>query len=227
MYRLQAGVRKSRARRADLVFALFQQQLRMSAAASTSAWIWDATHRLYYNPATRVWAQVQNDGSWRYSEADTNEGQRATGRQQTSYADIDETLPAEQVWPTDADETVPDQDRFSAVPLLRLVVKPRSPVLPKGHIALCDPSEPLTIGRDKSFDRRIRLKELPVSKTHTTICWIEDGEYWAVVDNGSTHGTFLTSHGHGERRLSAAKTASGPARLAHLECVSGGKSTLT
>lgn len=198
--------------------------------ASTSQWVWDNNYNLYYNPATRTWAAIKSDGTWSYSNqtSSTSAAQSSTAssaantRQPTSYADIDEGahasgLPVDQLWPRD-DGDLPDTVTGTP-PLLRLVVKSGSPVLTQGHIACFDPADAVTIGRDKSFDKRIRLKELPVSKDHATVCWIPDGEYWAVIDNGSTHGTFIKPRGGQEKRLSKPKTASSPAQLSHLESV--------
>lgn len=132
-------------------------------------------------------------------------------------------------------------DPFKDAPLLRLVVlepRPSPSVLPPAHqVASLDPGEPVSIGRDKSFERRIRLKELAISKSHATLFYSpgvveadlppqrqEEGEdgggYWAVVDNASTHGTFVRSEGEKRFvRLSKAKTASTPHKLHHLEWV--------
>lgn len=163
-------------------------------------------------------------------------GSGVDGRHQVAYGDIDDgevdpiPIPTEQVWPGDEPEADFDPlllDPFAKSPLLRLVVLKRPPeaVLPLLQVvASISPEEPVSIGRDKSFERRVRLKELAVSKDHATVFWsvepeMEEGGYWALVDSGSTHGTFLSSEGMGRTRLSESKVASKPHRLHHLECV--------
>lgn len=164
---------------------------------------------------------------------------RSSHRAQVSYDDVDQAPPAaavpeEQLWPASDDDEPDPADRLASAPLLRLVVhrRPDPAVLPLAHtVASLDPAEPVSIGRDKSFERRIRLRELAVSKTHCTLFWAPhadpdaahddaDGSYWAVVDNASTHGTFVADErGENEVRLSDPKVASTPRRLHHLECV--------
>ncbi|GAA5891150.1 hypothetical protein JCM8208_002518 [Rhodotorula glutinis] len=181
------------------------------------------------------------------AEHDDADGQprvdeRTSHRAQVSYDDVDQAPPAtavpeEQLWPASDDD---DDDRFSSAPLLRLVVlrRPDPAVLPPAHtVASLDPAEPVSIGRDKSFERRIRLRELAVSKTHCTLFWArgdgdgaqgeEDGGHWAVVDNGSTHGTFVGGGegGESEVRLSDPKVASTPKRLHHLDTIRTGSTT--
>ena len=46
----------------------------------------------------------------------------------------------------------------------------------------------VSLGRDKWTDKRIRLKEMQVSKTHANLFWLDDrdGEgAWAIADTGS------------------------------------------
>ncbi|SCV71563.1 BQ2448_3151 [Microbotryum intermedium] len=151
----------------------------------------------------------------------------------------------EQVWPFSDDEHHDDHlaprnrgkwahDRYEpsldgvAAPLLRLVVD-RSRVFQKGHVILIPPDEPVQLGRDKAFDKRIRLKELQVSKTHATLFFtpfhvgVDAGE-WQVIDGGSTHGTFVKSSTSTTTtsavewvRLSRDKVASEPKTLHHLD----------
>ncbi|GAA5869125.1 hypothetical protein JCM8547_008703 [Rhodosporidiobolus lusitaniae] len=231
----------------------------MTGAPSTSVWQWHPEYSLYFNPHSRTWAKVLDDGSWEYAPANgTQDGhkddKKTDSRTAVSYDDVDEgdvraveelikeakgemVVPAEQVWPGDDDETDPVQlDPYAKAPLLRLVVHhPRPPdsVLPLSHcVATLDPSEPVSLGRDKSFERRIRLRELAVSKTHATVFWsvepeLEEGGYWALVDNGSTHGTFLSSEGVGKTRLSEAKVASMPHKLHHLDTLHIGSTTFS
>lgn len=73
-----------------------------------------------------------------------------------------------------------------------------------------------TIGRDRDYAPRIRLKSLEVSKNHATIYWdVEMGE-WAIVDMASTHGTYIRRHeGEGKtwERLAERGMASLPRQL--------------
>ncbi|GAA5897397.1 uncharacterized protein JCM6883_006687 [Sporobolomyces salmoneus] len=205
--------------------------------ASTSAWVWDPRYSLYYNSTTRQWAAPQPDGSWKYSSAGEDSSVNSEGAGQTGVLEegeveggICDDIPEEQIWPGDEEEEESPEERLkreslASAPLLRLVVEEaNSTVLPREQkIAVLDPAEPVSIGRDRSHERRIRLKELAVSKVHATLFWTIDEEvesrgYWAVVDNGSTHGTFVKGDGEKkETRLSEPKIASTPTRLHHFD----------
>ncbi|GAA5963417.1 hypothetical protein JCM3765_003063 [Sporobolomyces pararoseus] len=200
---------------------------------STSAWIWQEQYSLYYNSITKQWAAPQPDGSWKYSSdgaGSTNEtgaGQSGVLEEGEVEGSVLENMPEDQVWP--GEEEDPEEklkrESFASAPLLRLVVKSADPSVlqPEQKIAVLDPAEAVSIGRDRSHERRIRLKELAVSKVHSTLFWTIDEEveskgYWAVVDNGSTHGTYIKGDGEKkETRLSEPKIASTPARLHHLD----------
>ncbi|GAA5876463.1 hypothetical protein JCM1840_005546 [Sporobolomyces johnsonii] len=200
---------------------------------STSAWQWDPHYRLYYNQSTRQWAAPQPDGSWKYADADPPAATDDDGLEEGEIEGRVFDIPHEQIWPGDDDERV-ELDPFAHAPLLRLVVKKSEPaVLPPGQsIAALDPAEPVSIGRDRSHQRRIRLRELAVSKAHATLFWsvdpdAHDGGFWAVVDNGSTHGTFLASSDQkgNEIRLSEPKKGGVPHRLHHLDTLRAGSTT--
>jgi hypothetical protein len=190
-------------------------------AASTSAWIWDPSTSLYYNPGTLCWAAPQADGTWKYSTpvAPPRASPSPRPPSDTDSLDGEPLLPEDQTWP-DEDLPAPSDAAIppTTTPLLRLVVL-RSPVIPSPQsIVLVDSEIPLSIGRDKSFEARVRLKELLVSKAHATLFYGEE-EGWAVVDAGSTHGTFVRTGEEGEVRLSESKMASVPRTLHHLEYV--------
>lgn len=198
--------------------------------SSTSAWQWNAQHQLYFNPSSQTWAAPQPNGEWVYStpsESPSNSAVPSTD--DAAPADEDDVdglpIPEEQLWPGDDDDDEPI-DPFAKTPLLRLRLLLLSSAIlkPPASLALVDPSEGVSLGRDKTFEKRIRLPELEVSKSHATVFWmrpgVEDGMPeggWAVVDNGSTHGTWVTREGSGRERLSEAKKASGARELRHGE----------
>lgn len=117
-------------------------------------------------------------------------------------------------------------------PLLRLVVhhssqNPSANLLPP-HQSLVLIQDTTTIGRDKSYEPRIRLKTLEVSRTHATLfqqeamedpsMQFDDDNMWFIVDNASTHGTYLRRYGEEQyTRLSAKGQSSLPRQLKHLE----------
>ncbi|KAI0787923.1 hypothetical protein C8Q74DRAFT_1254815 [Fomes fomentarius] len=154
-------------------------------------------------------------------------------------------------WPGDAEATpeflpAGGSSIYPALPSpfssLRLLVH-RSPVLRKHYkVALLDGYPEVHIGRDiapgGSDTPRIRLKEMEVSKLHSTIYWERDRSQWSIVDMGSKHGTFIRSaaaptpstscnepvDGEGTR-LSAPRVASMPRTLHHLDRVTIGGTT--
>ena len=109
---------------------------------------------------------------------------------------------------------------------LRLLVI-RGAQSPKRRVAVIDGHEEVSIGRDISPTARLRLKEIAVSKFHATIFWDSSSEEWSIVDVGSVHGTFISSHGlASSMRLSRARTASAPRPLKHLDEITIGSTTL-
>lgn len=187
---------------------------------SYGEWEWQAEHSLYFNPLTQIWAAPQPDGTWRYSDP----------VQSSSAVTLDNTTPPEAEDYEDGElpyEPPPPERAPPAIPLARLVVKKSAILPPAQTVATLDPDQPLTLGRDKSFSRILRLKELPVSKTHATVFWSTGSEgggdhgegHWAVADFGSTHGTHVKRGSQDFNRLSEAKVASGPFALQHEESV--------
>ncbi|KAI8144291.1 SMAD/FHA domain-containing protein, partial [Fennellomyces sp. T-0311] len=91
---------------------------------------------------------------------------------------------------------------------LSLVVL-ESNLLAPGQVVVVD-AEGLTVGRDRSWERRLRLAELPVSKYHCQIYHSDDGYH--VIDLGSRNGTFLN-----QQRLSDPKSSSVPSQLRNMD----------
>jgi pSer/pThr/pTyr-binding forkhead associated (FHA) protein len=114
---------------------------------------------------------------------------------------------------------------------LRLVVL-ESQLLPVNNILLVD-ANGITIGRDRSWDRRLRLPEMAVSKYHCHIFSnladifqdtdndkAADQELtsnFSIIDVGSQNGTFVNGD-----RLSLTRSASPPYPLRHLDVISVG-----
>lgn len=204
--------------------------------SSSSAWTWQPAHSLYYNSVTQIWAAPQPDGSWHYSNPVPPTSQPTLDLPQPTEAD---PRPVPEAYEEFEEGEVPFEEVFElrsrarspgpveAVPLLRLVVN-KSEILPaRQKVVVVDAAQPLTIGRDRLFERRVRLKELAVSKTHASLFWTagarydyDQGEgeqgYWAIADYGSTQGTWLT-RGGSQVRLSEAKVASAPWPVLHNE----------
>lgn len=117
---------------------------------------------------------------------------------------------------------------------IRFVVKAsNAPGISSAAVLLVD-AVGVSLGRDRDGSnntKRVRLKELLVSKDHAAVFFKdneeleksekEEGPGFFVVDLGSTHGTYFNG-----KRLSAAKNASKPARLKHGDTLQIGSTTL-
>ncbi|GAB5593308.1 hypothetical protein Unana1_08208 [Umbelopsis nana] len=149
-----------------------------------------------------------------------------------TYSRLDEATMMYQV--VSAKDAAQTHEYYSNEPstndTLRLVVL-KSQLLPVHNIILVD-ANGITIGRDRSWDRRLRLPEMAVSKYHchifsNTADIFQDDEYvdmihnsasnFSIIDVGSQNGTFV----NGER-LSLTKSASSPRPLCHLDVLSVG-----
>ncbi|KAI8087324.1 SMAD/FHA domain-containing protein [Thamnidium elegans] len=102
---------------------------------------------------------------------------------------------------------------------MRLVVQ-SSPFFKQGQVVLIDENG-ITIGRDRSWDSRLRLPEMIVSKYHAMIYRDKQEKLFYMIDNGSQHGTFIN-----EKRLSEPKQASLPYELRNMDIVRIGSTSL-
>lgn len=125
--------------------------------------------------------------------------------------------------------------------LFRLVALESGVLSSKHRLAILTGYPEIQIGRDKpisdSVVPRIRLAEMPVSKTHATAFWDGARREWALVDMGSMHGTFIksgpeqpagsssASNSTDTQRLSPSRVASMPRTLRHLDRVTIGSTT--
>ncbi|KAJ7104219.1 hypothetical protein B0H15DRAFT_766497 [Mycena belliarum] len=117
----------------------------------------------------------------------------------------------------------------SSRPLLRLLVL-RTSVLPaKQTLVVTDGYTEVQIGRDIATSEdvpRVRLKEMEVSKLHSTLYWETAAAGWNIVDMGSKHGTFLQPRSSATAvRLSPPRVASLPRQLHHLDTLAIGGTT--
>ncbi|KAI8981028.1 SMAD/FHA domain-containing protein [Pilobolus umbonatus] len=102
---------------------------------------------------------------------------------------------------------------------LRLVVQ-SSPFYQPHETVLVDESG-ITVGRDRSWDRRLRLPEMIVSKYHCMIFLDKKEKVFFVIDVGSQHGTFVN-----DKRLSNPKQSSLPYELRHLDILKIGSTVM-
>lgn len=102
---------------------------------------------------------------------------------------------------------------------IRFVIQ-SSPHYDTGRVVLVDENG-MTIGRDRSWDCRLRLAEMIVSKYHAMVFLDKSDKLFYMIDNGSQHGTFVN-----EKRLSEPKQASLPYELRHLDIVRIGSTSM-
>jgi len=122
----------------------------------------------------------------------------------------------------------PDLKGYVTIPQIRLTVLESNTItgFPRFLIGL----DGITVGRDRSFEKRIRIADVEVSKFHAQIyhqapIMLQNAEeskndhstfprrswdQFYIIDHGSRNGTFLNTN-----RLSAPKVTSAPQKLAH------------
>lgn len=196
-------------------------------------WQWIESASLYYSQTTKTWAKSHSDGTWEYSSTQQPNNDHEPPIASTSTATSHSTpfeVPLDQTWPSEEDE---DPLPPIKAPLLRLVVV-RSSLLSPNSVALVDPDDGISIGRDKSYEKKIRLKELEVSKCHCVVFWLRGEQIeavemqdkaegkWMITDLGSVQGTFLQRKKEGDNRitkvrLSEMRKASEPVELLPFE----------
>ncbi|KAI8637714.1 SMAD/FHA domain-containing protein [Parasitella parasitica] len=102
---------------------------------------------------------------------------------------------------------------------MRFVVQ-SSPHFKSGQVILLDENG-VSIGRDRSWDSRLRLPEMAVSKYHAMVYLDKKENAFYIIDSGSQHGTFVN-----EKRLSEPKQSSLPYELRHMDLVRIGSTSL-
>jgi hypothetical protein len=136
-------------------------------------WIWDSANGVYFDPHSLTYA-VPDKGGWKY----------------VNSLDMKESLEEGEI-----DDDVgwgglrePTARTAKVEHILRLVVE-RSSLL-EGVAVIDDREGGVQLGRDRCENGavvRIRLKEMPVSKTHAVVYWGTGGdevENWYIVDLG-------------------------------------------
>ncbi|GAN00731.1 angiogenic factor with G patch and FHA domains 1-like isoform X2 [Mucor ambiguus] len=102
---------------------------------------------------------------------------------------------------------------------IRLVIQ-SSPHFQSGQVILVDENG-ISIGRDRSWDSRLRLPEMIVSKYHAMVFLDKKEKAFFMIDNGSQHGTYVN-----EKRLSEPKQSSLPYELRHSDIIRIGSTSL-
>ncbi|KAG2229926.1 hypothetical protein INT48_008307 [Thamnidium elegans] len=187
------------------------------------AWIRDEETGVYVDHSKQVVMYTQEDGAWACGDYNQFYPNRYIYDTQTQ-AWLD-TITSEYSFYDDSTHTyVPLTDAYwqghpQGTGSMRLVVQ-SSPFFKQGQVVLIDENG-ITIGRDRSWDSRLRLPEMIVSKYHAMIYRDKQEKLFYMIDNGSQHGTFIN-----EKRLSEPKQASLPYELRNMDIVRIGSTSL-
>lgn len=188
-----------------------------------ATWIRDEETGVYVDHTNQVVMYTLEDGTWACGDYHQCYPNRYIYDLQTQ-AWLD-TITSEYSFYDEATHTyVPLTDAYwRGHPLgtgsIRLVVQ-SSPFFKQGQVVLIDENG-ITIGRDRSWDSRLRLPEMIVSKYHAMIYRDKQEKLFYMIDNGSQHGTFVN-----ENRLSEPKQASLPYELRDSDIVRIGSTSL-
>ncbi|KAI9263566.1 hypothetical protein EDC94DRAFT_82894 [Helicostylum pulchrum] len=197
--------------------------LTKSNQEQTTTWIRDEETGIYVDHSKQVVMYTQQDGTWACGDYTQFYPNRYIYDTQTQ-AWLD-TITHEYSFYDDATHTyVPLTDAYwqghpQGTGSIRLVVQ-SSPFFKQGQVVLIDENG-ITIGRDRSWDSRLRLPEMIVSKYHAMIYRDKQEKLFYMIDNGSQHGTFVN-----EKRLSEPKQASLPYELRNKDIVRIGSTSL-
>ncbi|KAL9548278.1 hypothetical protein MBANPS3_005759 [Mucor bainieri] len=190
--------------------------------ATPDNWVYDESTGVYVIHERRL-VMYHADGNWVCGDYDTVYSNRYMFDSETqSWFD---TVTKQYSFYDEASQSyVPLTDAYWAghpqsTQSIRLVVQ-SSPHFQSGQVILVD-EKGTSIGRDRSWDSRLRLPEMIVSKYHAMVFLDKKEKAFYMIDNGSQHGTYVN-----EKRLSEPKQSSLPYELRHLDIIRIGSTSL-
>ncbi|KAL7334043.1 hypothetical protein PS15p_202867 [Mucor circinelloides] len=185
-------------------------------------WVFDEATGVYVMHSRRL-VMYYVDGNWVCGDYDTVYNNRYKFDSETqSWFD---TVTKQYSFYDEASQSyVPLTDAYWAghpqsTQSIRFVIQ-SSPHFQSGQVILAD-EKGISIGRDRSWDSRLRLPEMIVSKYHAMVFLDKKEKAFYIIDNGSQHGTFVN-----EKRLSEPKQSSLPYELRHLDIIRIGSTSL-
>ncbi|CAO3629993.1 unnamed protein product [Mucor fragilis] len=191
-------------------------------AAAQQDWVFDESMGVYVIHDKRL-VMYHVDGNWVCGDYDTVYNNRYMFDSETQswldtvtrqYSFYDEASQS-YVPLTDAYWAGHPQSNLS----IRFVIQ-SSPHFQSGQVILVDENG-ISIGRDRSWDSRLRLPEMIVSKYHAMVFLDKKEKAFYLIDNGSQHGTYVN-----EKRLSEPKQSSLPYELRHSDIIRIGSTSL-